>query len=165
MDPGQRPNRQMKLQRRLRGWSQEDVAAGLHRLAASRGERELGVDAAMVSRWERGLRRPRPRYVRLLCRLFELPAEQLGVVEDAEYAQLPEHSRDGLEDDDVERRDFMQRMAALLSAAAGRCRSTWPGAPRASPPTARRRAGAWSSSAPSRGRRRARPARCGWRPR
>src|SRR6266496_2204281 len=118
MDPGQRPNRQMKLQRRLRGWSQEDVAAGLHRLAASRGERELGVDAAMVSRWERGLRRPRPRYVRLLCRLFELPAEQLGVVEDAEYAQLPEHSRDGLEDDDVERRDFMQRMAALLSAAA-----------------------------------------------
>lgn len=118
MDPGQRTNRQLRLQRRLRGWSQEDVAAGLHRLAASHGEPELGVDAAMVSRWERGSRRPRPRYIRLLCQLFELPAEQLGIVEEAEYAQLLEPTRDALEDEHLERRDFMQRMATLLSAAA-----------------------------------------------
>jgi transcriptional regulator with XRE-family HTH domain len=116
METGQRPNRQLRLQRRLRGWSQEDVAAGLHRLAASWGESELGVDAAMVSRWERGSRRPRPRYMRLLCRLFELPAEQLGIVDEDEHAQLREPMRDGLEDD-VERRDFMQRMATLLGAA------------------------------------------------
>lgn len=81
-EQGRRPNRQLRLQRRLRGWSQEDVAAGLHRLAASLGGPELGVDAAMVSRWERGARRPRPLYVRLLCRLFELRAEQLGLVDD-----------------------------------------------------------------------------------
>src|SRR5262252_6718269 len=82
MESGPRPNRQLRLQRRLHGWSQEDVAAGLHRLAASMGEPELGVDATMVSRWERGTRKPRPRYVRLLCHLFELPPEHLGVIED-----------------------------------------------------------------------------------
>ena len=87
MESGQRPNRRLRLQRLLRGWSQEDVAAGLHRLAARLGEPELGVDATMVSRWERGTRRPRPRYVRLLCRLFELPAEQLGVVEDDDVVE------------------------------------------------------------------------------
>jgi len=92
MESGQRPNKRLRLQRRLRGWSQEDVAAGLHRLAASLGEAELGVDATMISRWERGTRRPRPRYVRLLSSLFELPAEQLGIVEDADLAVLPEVS-------------------------------------------------------------------------
>jgi len=82
METWQRQNKSLRLQRRLRGWSQDDVAAGLHRIAASLGEPELGVDANMVSRWERGTRKPRPRYVRLLCRLFELPPEQLGVIED-----------------------------------------------------------------------------------
>ena len=86
METWQRQKNGLQLQRRLRGWSQDDVAAGLHRVAASLGEPELGVDATMVSRWERGTRKPRPRYVRLLCHLFELPAEQLGVIEDLEVA-------------------------------------------------------------------------------
>jgi len=119
MEPcGQRPNTRLRVQRRLRGWSQEDVAAGLHRLAASLDGPELGVDATMVSRWERGTRRPRLRYVRLLCRLFELPPEQLGIVEDADLASPEDPRPDALEDDDVERRDFIQRMAALLGGAA-----------------------------------------------
>lgn len=118
MEPWQRQNKRLRLQRRLRGWSQEDVAAGLHRIAASLGEPELGVDATMVSRWERGTRKPRPRYVRLLCHLFELPAEQLGVVEDPDVALLPEHSQDVLEDDDVDRREFISKVAALLGVAA-----------------------------------------------
>ena len=49
----------LRFQRNLRGWSLEDVAAGLHRVAAMAAEPEPGVDAAMVSRWERGARRPR----------------------------------------------------------------------------------------------------------
>jgi transcriptional regulator with XRE-family HTH domain len=111
MEHRQKPNRRLCLQRRLRGWSQEDVVAGLHRLAATLGEPEIGVDATTVSRWERGTRRPRPRYVRLLCRLFELPAEQLGVVDEDPAEHL-------LEDHDLERRNFMQRIAGLLGAAA-----------------------------------------------
>src|SRR5215469_11239362 len=118
MESGPRPNTQLRLQRRLHGWSQEDVAAGLHRLAASLGEPELGVDATMVSRWERGTRRPRPRYVRLLCRLFELPAEQLGVLDDDAMDPVPDRSLDASVDADVQRRDFIQRLAALLGAAA-----------------------------------------------
>jgi len=117
MESVPRPNRQLRLQRRLHGWSQEDVAAGLHRLAASLGEPELGVDATMVSRWERGTRRPRPRYVRLLCRLFELPAEQLGVVDEDALDPVTARSQDALEDDDVQRRDFIHRLAALLGTA------------------------------------------------
>jgi transcriptional regulator with XRE-family HTH domain len=83
------PNRRLRLQRRLRGWSQDDVAAGLCRVAGSRGEAHLGVDATTVSRWERGIRHPRPRYVRLLCELFDLPVEQLGLVRDADLPLVP----------------------------------------------------------------------------
>src|SRR5256885_3873768 len=114
METEQRPNGRLRLQRRLRGWSQDDVAAGLHRLAGMLGEPELGVDATMVSRWERGTRRPRPRYIRLLCRLFDLPAEHLGIVADADVAQLRTQPPVATEDDDLERRDFIHRAAALL---------------------------------------------------
>ncbi len=105
------------MQRRLRGWSQEDVAAGLYRVASTVGEADIGVDATMVSRWERGIRRPRARYVRLLCQLFDLPAEQLGLVQDAELALVPLLPVDRLEGDDSERRDFLQRVAVLLGLA------------------------------------------------
>lgn len=112
------PNRQLKLQRSLRGWSQENVASGLHRLAASLGERELGVDGTMVGRWERGTRKPRPRYVRLLSRLFELPAEQLGMVEESDLAVPQAHGQRASTEDDVDRRGFMRGVGALLSLAA-----------------------------------------------
>lgn len=112
------PNPRLKLQRSLRGWSQENVAAGLHRLAASLGERELGVDATMVGRWERGTRKPRPRYVRLLSRLFELPAEQLGMVEESDLDRPAEHGQRALAEDDLDRRGFMRGVGALLSLAA-----------------------------------------------
>jgi transcriptional regulator with XRE-family HTH domain len=107
-------NKRLRLQRRLRGWSQEDVASGLHRLAAKRGEPELGVDATMVSRWERGTRRPRPRYVRLLCNLFELPAEQLGIITPDDLALIPAGRRDAIEEQDVERREFIRKASTLM---------------------------------------------------
>jgi tetratricopeptide (TPR) repeat protein len=53
------------------------VAAGLQALTPG----VLGVDPFMVSRWERGVRRPSPRYVGLLCRLFGLGADELGLVD------------------------------------------------------------------------------------
>jgi transcriptional regulator with XRE-family HTH domain len=48
--------------------------------ASSRGERVPAVTGNMVSRWERGIRSPRPRYIRLLCGLFNLPAVDLGLL-------------------------------------------------------------------------------------
>jgi transcriptional regulator with XRE-family HTH domain len=116
------PNPALRLQRRLRGWSLDDVAAGLHRIAAAGDEAELGVDAAMVSRWERGARKPRPRYVRLLCLLFGQPADQLGLVEEVESVRLAvaggrtdENRGRGL--DDVERREFIRKLATGIGAA------------------------------------------------
>jgi transcriptional regulator with XRE-family HTH domain len=117
MNEGHRPNRRLRLQRRLRGWSQEDVAAGLYRIASALGEEEPGVDATMVSRWERGIRHPRPRYVRLLCRLFDLPAEQLGLVREPELKVAPLLADDRLEADETGRRDFIDTIAAVLGAA------------------------------------------------
>jgi len=80
------PNEHLRYQRRLRGWTLDDVAEQLHRLAASTDSPELGVDAHMVGRWERGVRKPAPRYVALLCQLFELSADALGLVDGARPA-------------------------------------------------------------------------------
>jgi transcriptional regulator with XRE-family HTH domain len=104
-----RPNERLRHQRRLRGWTLDEVAEGLHRLSMSGAE--LGVDAHMVGRWERGVRRPAPRYVALLCRLFELPADELGlVVEAVEAAETVD------KEDDVRRRQFLQYMSVVTGA-------------------------------------------------
>ncbi len=118
MEPAQTPNRRLRLQRRLRGWSQEDVAAGLHRLAGTLGEPELGVDATMVSRWERGMRRPRPRYVRLLSQLFQLPAEQLGIVDEPDLAVLSGGPRSNVPEADGTPPEFFGKISTLLGVTA-----------------------------------------------
>jgi transcriptional regulator with XRE-family HTH domain len=102
------PNDRLRYQRRLRGWTLDEVAEGLHRLSS--GGPELGVDAHMVGRWERGVRRPAPRYVGLLCRLFELPADELGLVEEVEAADAAD------KEDDVRRRQFLQYMSVITGA-------------------------------------------------
>lgn len=117
MDRAPRPNRRLRLQRRLRGWSQEDVAAGLYRVASSLGETDIGVDATMISRWERGTRHPRPRYVRLLSLLFDLPAEQLGLVQDADLSVVPLLPYDRVEGDADDRNEFIERVGDLLGGA------------------------------------------------
>ena len=116
MDQGPLPNRRLRLQRRLRGWSQDDVAAGLCRIASGRGEPDLGVDATMISRWERGTRHPRPRYVRLLCQLFDLPVEQLGLVRDADLDVVPTLAMERIEGDACERGRFLREMAQPTAA-------------------------------------------------
>ncbi|HSR25043.1 MAG TPA: helix-turn-helix transcriptional regulator [Candidatus Eisenbacteria bacterium] len=117
MDQVPRPNPWLQRQRRLHGWSQEDVAAGLCRVASALGESALGVDATTVSRWERGIRHPRPRYVRLLSQLFDLSAEELGLVHDAEPPAVDLHAAGRAEGDDAEGRDWLERMASALGQA------------------------------------------------
>ena len=65
---GHRPskgNPRLRLERLARRWEQDDVAAGLDELAALLGEAVPGVDANLVSKWERGLRVPTGGYARL----------------------------------------------------------------------------------------------------
>src|SRR5205807_7800846 len=97
-----------------RGWSHGRVAVGVKRLAAERGEPEPGVDAATVIGWDRGIDRPRSRLVSLLCALFELPARELGLAQ--ERAAGPIESG-GAVDDEPARRQFVEKVAELLSTA------------------------------------------------
>src|SRR5436305_11289549 len=108
-----RVNERLRYQRRLRGWTLDDVAERVHRLAM--GGPELGVDAHMVGRWERGVRRPAPRYVALLCRLFELPADELGLVEEAAEPSDPTPT-DKDKEDEVRRRQFLQYLSVVTGA-------------------------------------------------
>jgi hypothetical protein len=51
----------------------------------------------------------------MLCLLFGLPADQLGLVESSEPVELADETSRGL--DDVERRDFIRKMGAGIGAA------------------------------------------------
>src|SRR5689334_10642155 len=62
------PNALLSQARLQRGWSQAEVA------------RRLDVDSAYVRRWENGLVSPSPFYRKLLCELFSMTADQLGLL-------------------------------------------------------------------------------------
>ncbi len=74
-------NERLRAQRKLRGWSQEDVVRGLVRVGIEINERQLGVTRQLISRWERGITSPRAPYPKLLCQLFQASAEELGLYE------------------------------------------------------------------------------------
>ncbi len=57
--------------RQERGLTQQDVAEALCRLAQVHEHRGVGVNADMVSKWERGEKKPSPIYRRLLGLLFD----------------------------------------------------------------------------------------------
>jgi len=113
-------NERLRAQRKLRGWSQEDVARGLVGVGIDIGERQLGVTRHLVSRWERGITSPRAPYPKILCRLFDTTAEELGLV--GPSRQLPVSATieasaiaDG---GDVERREFLGLFSSAARAAA-----------------------------------------------
>jgi transcriptional regulator with XRE-family HTH domain len=58
--------------------TQQDVAERLEQLAWVQHHRRVGVNADMVSKWERGKKRPSSFYLQLLCSLFGVSAAQLG---------------------------------------------------------------------------------------
>jgi transcriptional regulator with XRE-family HTH domain len=62
-----------------RGWTQQDVARQLVRLAWLRRQERVGVNADMVAKWERGAKGVSPRYRELLCLLFGVDAADLGL--------------------------------------------------------------------------------------
>ena len=64
-----------------RGWDQEEAAAEIYRLGLELGfeEKQLGIDARQVSRWERGVVAPGPIYATILTRLYERSPDQLDL--------------------------------------------------------------------------------------
>ncbi|MGH3628606.1 MAG: helix-turn-helix transcriptional regulator [Sciscionella sp.] len=62
-----------------RGWTQEEAADQLARLAWLRHRERVGVNADMIAKWERGEKNPSPRYRELLCLLYGATPEYLGI--------------------------------------------------------------------------------------
>jgi transcriptional regulator with XRE-family HTH domain len=115
------PNLRLQDYRRRLDLTQEQVAEELARLAWEHFGVRVGVDGQMVSKWERGEKRPSRFYRQLLCLLYSTTEEQLGlrvpeVVSTAEdaYDRL-EEPVDALEDG-LKRRELL-RTAANLGAA------------------------------------------------
>jgi transcriptional regulator with XRE-family HTH domain len=61
------------------GWTQQDMAERIAHLAWMERRERVGVNADMVAKWERGAKGISPRYRELLCRLFGVTPDQLGL--------------------------------------------------------------------------------------
>jgi transcriptional regulator with XRE-family HTH domain len=70
-------NLRLQGYRRL-GLTQEQLAEQLARLAWEQFGVRVGVDAQMVSKWERGEKRPSRFYRQLLCLLYDCSAGDLA---------------------------------------------------------------------------------------
>jgi len=68
----------LRALREERGWTQQDVADQVSRMAWLRRHERVGVNADMVSKWERDKKRPTPLYREMLGLVFETDAHGLG---------------------------------------------------------------------------------------
>jgi DNA-binding transcriptional regulator YiaG/tetratricopeptide (TPR) repeat protein len=98
-----RPNCQLKAQRARLGLTQQELAEALAVLAWEHDHEQLGVDADMVSKWERGVKRPHRLYRRLLCMLYSSTEEDLGLRQTQGGAPAG-----GFSGEDVNRREFLR---------------------------------------------------------
>jgi transcriptional regulator with XRE-family HTH domain len=69
----------LREQRTESGWTQQQLADKLNYFAWTHGQGRAAINADMVAKWERGVKGISPRYRALLCQLFGVTAEQLGV--------------------------------------------------------------------------------------
>ena len=74
------PNELLRRSRILKGWSQAELAE------------KVGTSFEMVSRWERSVTAPSPRYRRQLCAVLGKSAEELGLIRDREDPFTPPSS-------------------------------------------------------------------------
>jgi transcriptional regulator with XRE-family HTH domain len=111
----------LRRERERHGYSFEDLADELNRI-----DPNLNMDRTTAWRWERtgsNGRRPRPRYVRALCRLYHTSPAALGLVAPgdsvgATVEARPTPAYEG--SDDTDRREFLGVLAlGGLAAAAG----------------------------------------------
>src|SRR5438309_5173862 len=95
----------LAVERRRRGWSQAIVVDRMHHAARVRNlPMPTGLNVNYLSKWERGINHPDRYHVHLLCLVFELPSDRLGLPGDA----TPHGATMTDEDNDTERREFLQ---------------------------------------------------------
>ena len=123
------PTNRLRQFRVQRGWSLDDVANRLHGLAVEIGGPAPGVDRNTVSRWERGVRRPRPYYVQLLGLLYGATPAELGLVpgpQDVEHhvPAIPSLETRAMSDA-VKRRESLRGVAAGVATPVGLESEPW----------------------------------------
>jgi transcriptional regulator with XRE-family HTH domain len=110
-------NEEIRQCRQGRGLTQEEFARELARVAWEQQHVQVGVDAAMVSKWERGTKQPSRQYQRLLGLL--IGGDPTGAVGSSgydsrlgfDYAQSSVSALDTVDRlgrADVERRAFLR---------------------------------------------------------
>ena len=72
-------NDRLVYERERRAWSQEEAAGQADQLALRLGLRGVVFAGAQFGRWERGECRFRPPYLGVICQLYEVSAEALGL--------------------------------------------------------------------------------------
>jgi transcriptional regulator with XRE-family HTH domain len=83
------PNKILRRERELRGWTLQYVADQLYKLCEKEG-RESNISADIVGRWERGTNIPQLHYQAKLCRLYRKSTTvELGFVEQQVGSVLP----------------------------------------------------------------------------
>src|SRR5690348_1028208 len=80
------PNSLLRQQRLLRGWSLQHVVEQICSLCEEDDD-VPGVTKDMVSKWERGERKPSRFYQTKLCLLYGATADRLGFLEPSEMSQ------------------------------------------------------------------------------
>src|ERR1051326_2757290 len=105
LKPGEerKPNLLLREQRLLRGWSLQRVVEELCALSSADG-RLPSVNAPMVSNWETGTKKPSPFYRERLCKLYNMTADQLGLMDAPTGLQLNQLNQN------TSRRSFLQAM-------------------------------------------------------
>ncbi len=99
-------NNRLRIERRRRGWTQQDLVNVILRTVRLRGMSEpKGLSANYVSRWERDIVQPDPYHAYLICLTFDLPPDQLGL--GARFAR---------EEETTNRRQFTMVTASALAA-------------------------------------------------
>ena len=132
------PNNRLREHRQRLGLTQDEAAEALGKIAWDRQHQQVGVDASMISKWERGEKRPRRFYRDLLCALYGADEYQLAIRPQPDSAHSlgvdwrvrgPEHRLAGLgfaraahdgmvAESAVNRRQFLAGAAGLVSSTA-----------------------------------------------
>jgi transcriptional regulator with XRE-family HTH domain/tetratricopeptide (TPR) repeat protein len=109
-------NDRLRGQRLRRGWSLETAADRLNQLASATGERQVAVSGSTFGKWERGIQQPRGVYRELLCLLYDVDAQELGLYQPAGVEGTLE---------DMQRRTFLQGLGAVTGFAASSALEPW----------------------------------------
>jgi transcriptional regulator with XRE-family HTH domain len=113
-----RIGRVVRARRDELGMTQQELADELAKIAPLNRDTHVGVTANMISKWERGTKRPARLYRQLLCLVLEIEPAELGLpagvpISGSWNPGKPTSFLGGQEPEDVDRRQFLRSTAGV----------------------------------------------------